>query len=62
MPTFDLFVVGSGGGPCETNLSSSVSFPFLSLPLRLTLYHRYLFKPCDTSWKDGIIALEAGEA
>ncbi len=23
---------------------------------------RYLFKPCDTSWKDGIIALEAGEA
>ena len=22
---------------------------------------RYFFKPCDTSWKDGIIALEAGE-
>ncbi|KAF8503730.1 cAMP phosphodiesterases class-II-domain-containing protein [Russula emetica] len=42
MPTFDLVVVGSGGGPYETNLSS------------------YLFKPCDTSWKDGIIALEAG--
>lgn len=42
MPTFHLVVVGSGGGPYETNLSS------------------YLFKPCDTSWKDGIIALEAG--
>ncbi|KAI0306731.1 cAMP phosphodiesterases class-II-domain-containing protein [Multifurca ochricompacta] len=42
MPTFDLVVVGSGGGPHETNLSS------------------YLFKPCDTEWKDGIIALEAG--
>ena len=26
MPTFDLVVVGSGGGPYETNLSSSVSF------------------------------------
>ncbi|KAI0282146.1 cAMP phosphodiesterases class-II-domain-containing protein [Russula aff. rugulosa BPL654] len=42
MPTFDFVVVGSGGGPYETNLSS------------------YLFKTCDTSWKDGIIALEAG--
>ncbi|KAI0005867.1 cyclic-AMP phosphodiesterase [Russula compacta] len=42
MPTFDLVVVGSGGGPYETNLSA------------------YLFKPCDASWKDGIIALEAG--
>ncbi|KAI9509956.1 cAMP phosphodiesterases class-II-domain-containing protein [Russula earlei] len=42
MSTFDLIVVGSGGGPYETNLSS------------------YLFKPCDASWKDGIIALEAG--
>ncbi|KAI0273851.1 cAMP phosphodiesterases class-II-domain-containing protein [Gloeopeniophorella convolvens] len=42
MPTFDLVVVGSGGGPYETNLSS------------------YLFKPCDASWTDGIIALEAG--
>ncbi|KAH9966498.1 cyclic-AMP phosphodiesterase, partial [Russula dissimulans] len=42
MSTFDLVVVGSGGGPYETNLSS------------------YLFKPCDASWKDGIIALEAG--
>jgi hypothetical protein len=29
MPTFDFVVVGSGGGPYETNLSSSVSFPFL---------------------------------
>ena len=67
MPTFDLVVVGSGGGPYETNLSSSVSrlVPF-SLRVRLTLYNasvdRYLFKTCDTSWKDGIIALEAGEA
>ncbi|KAF8479253.1 cyclic-AMP phosphodiesterase [Russula ochroleuca] len=42
MPSFDMVVVGSGGGPYETNLSS------------------YLIKPCDTSWKDGIIALEAG--
>ncbi|KAI0295495.1 cAMP phosphodiesterases class-II-domain-containing protein [Russula brevipes] len=42
MPTFDLVVVGCGGGPYETNLSS------------------YLFKPCDASWKDGVIALEAG--
>ncbi len=39
MPTFDLVVVGSGGGPYETNLSSSVSFPF-SLRVRLTLYAR----------------------
>jgi hypothetical protein len=63
MPTFDLVVVGSGGGPYETNLSSSVSF--LS-PLRkdhksFLSVDRYLFKPCDTSWKDGIVALEAGE-
>jgi hypothetical protein len=26
MPTFDLVVVGSGGGPYETNLSSFVFF------------------------------------
>ncbi|KAL0947289.1 hypothetical protein HGRIS_013409 [Hohenbuehelia grisea] len=42
MPTFDMLVVGVGGGPDETNLSA------------------YLVKPCGTSWKDGIIALEAG--
>lgn len=36
MPTFDLVVVGSGGGPYETNLSSSVSFPFL-YRVRLTI-------------------------
>ena len=23
--------------------------------------NRYLFKPCDVPWTDGIIALEAGE-
>ncbi|KAH9857812.1 cyclic-AMP phosphodiesterase [Lenzites betulinus] len=40
--TFDVFVVGSGGGPFEDNLSS------------------YFLKPSDSSWKDGIIALEAG--
>ncbi|KAI0362740.1 cyclic-AMP phosphodiesterase [Trametes cingulata] len=42
MTTFDIFVVGSGGGPYEDNLSS------------------YLLKPSESSWKDGIIALEAG--
>lgn len=36
MPTFDLVVVGSGGGPYETNLSSSVPFPFLCR-VRLTI-------------------------
>jgi len=62
MPTFDLVVVGSGGGPFETNLSSFV-------PRHIVLgnswftrtMNRYLFKPCDVSWTDGILALEAGE-
>lgn len=44
MSTFDIVVVGCGGGPDETNLSA------------------YLLKPHDTTWKDGIIALEAGSA
>ncbi|KAI0646794.1 cyclic-AMP phosphodiesterase [Trametes meyenii] len=42
MSTFDLFVVGCGGGPFEDNLSS------------------YLLKPKQSSWNDGIVALEAG--
>jgi 3',5'-cyclic-nucleotide phosphodiesterase len=71
MPTFDLVVVGSGGGPYETNLSSYVLsfFPLAkgrtSVPTRSNRrksWNRYLFKPCDASWKDGMIALEAGEA
>ncbi|KAG1759408.1 cyclic-AMP phosphodiesterase [Suillus occidentalis] len=42
MAAFEMVVVGSGGGPDETNLSG------------------YLLKPHNASWKDGIIALEAG--
>ncbi|KAI0670649.1 cyclic-AMP phosphodiesterase [Trametes maxima] len=42
MSTFDIFVVGCGGGPFEDNLSS------------------YLLKPKQSSWSDGIVALEAG--
>jgi len=42
MPAFDLVVVGSGGGPSETNISG------------------YLLKTRESSWQDGIIALEAG--
>ncbi|KAG6833480.1 hypothetical protein H0H87_006052 [Tephrocybe sp. NHM501043] len=41
MPTFDLVVVGAGGGPNETNLSA------------------YLFKPHDSEWQEGALALEA---
>ncbi|KAH9901114.1 cyclic-AMP phosphodiesterase [Cubamyces lactineus] len=44
MTTFDLFVLGCGGGPYEDNLSS------------------YFLKASDASWKDGVIALEAGSA
>ncbi|CAL1703982.1 unnamed protein product [Somion occarium] len=40
--TFDLVVLGCGGGPSEYNLSG------------------YLLKSCDTTWSQGIIALEAG--
>ena len=62
MPTFDLVVVGSGGGPFETNLSSFVPCRFLLGNSWLTCtMRRYLFKPCDVPWTDGIIALEAGE-
>ena len=65
MPAFDLVVVGSGGGPFETNLSSFVPRHLVlgnSCTHGLTrIMNRYLFKPCDIPWTDGIIALEAGE-
>jgi hypothetical protein len=63
MPTFDLVVVGSGGGPFETNLSSFVPCHFVLVGHTwfLPITRRYLFKPCDVPWTDGIIALEAGE-
>jgi hypothetical protein len=57
--SFDLVVVGAGGGPDETNLSASVPrsppFPLTDLPIS------YLLKPHDTNWDDGILALEAGK-
>jgi hypothetical protein len=62
MPAFDLVVVGSGGGPFETNLSSFVLRHHVLGNSWLTrIMNRYLFKPCDVPWTDGIIALEAGE-
>jgi len=42
MPTFDLVVVGSGGGPSELNISA------------------YLLKARDSSWKEGVVGIEAG--
>jgi hypothetical protein len=60
--SFDLVVVGGGGGPSETNLSSFVPSGFVLGTSWLTrIVNRYLFKPCDVPWTDGIIALEAGE-
>lgn len=62
MPTFDFVVVGSGGGPFETNLSSFVPSRFVPGNSWFTrTVNRYLFKPYDVPWTDGIIALEAGE-
>jgi len=61
MPTFDLVVVGSGGGPFETNLSSFVPCHFVLGNLWfIRTVNRYLLKPCEVPWTDGIIALEAG--
>lgn len=65
MPIFDMVVVGSGGGPDETNLSAYVRIPPLPRvdsprgELNIAC-RRYLVKSRDTAWKDGILALEAG--
>lgn len=59
MPSFDLVVVGCGGGPDETNLSAYVvSLTLCSVGLMRTA--SYLIKPFHAKWADGIIALEAG--
>ena len=67
MPAFDIVVVGSGGGLDETNLSGYVHQScclFLGSTSVLTRPpsrpRRYLVKPCNKSWDDGIVALEAG--
>ena len=58
-PAFDLFVVGAGGGPDETNLSAYVFTMLFSC--RLSILHSYLVKPHNTEWEDGIFGLEAGQ-
>lgn len=65
MPVFDIVVVGSGGGLDETNLSGYVCGLVFMPHIFFThsvchVNHRYLVKPCNTSWDDGIVALEAG--
>lgn len=59
MTAFDIVVVGTGGGPDETNLSAYV---FLSRPActPLILRPRYLVKSHSSCWEDGVLALEAG--
>jgi len=58
-PAFDLFVVGSGGGPDETNLSAYVLAMFIYC--LFTPSASYLVKPHCTAWADGILAVEAGQ-
>jgi len=45
--------------PRPSRLVSPLTRDAIHLIVRIV--DRYLFKPCDASWKDGIIALEAGE-
>jgi 3',5'-cyclic-nucleotide phosphodiesterase len=62
MPTFDMVCVGTGGGPDETNLSAYVTDIRSPGPRKISLtpIDSYLLKPSQSSWQDGIIALEAG--
>ena len=58
-PAFDVIVLGSGGGPCETNLSACVCHLF-DIDYSTDLRYRYIVKPHEAPWEDGLLALEAG--
>ena len=59
MHTFDMVVVGSGGGCDETNLSRCVAVHTESLPSLIGV-NSYLIKPATAAWTDGIIGIEGG--
>jgi hypothetical protein len=59
-PSFSLFVLGTGGGPLETNLSSYVCSNCSTLYVHKYPSSRYLCKTYDSTWEDGVFALEAG--
>jgi len=56
----DVVVIGSGGGPLENNLSSSVSRNRLRASETYALCRRYLLKASEAKWEDGCISIEAG--
>jgi len=56
---FEMVVLGSGGGPLETNCSGWIYHAFVMCESRLMGFS-YLLKPAATSWEDGIVALEGG--
>ena len=59
MPAFDLVVVGSGGGPSETDISAYACRRLCANAAKVACF-RYLLKARDANWRDGIIGIEAG--
>lgn len=55
-PAFEMVVLGSGGGPLETDSSGWVS----RARCHDVVDRRYLVKPYHSRWEDGILALEGG--
>ena len=57
---FEMIVLGSGGGPLETDCSGYEDS--LWAPALPNQRVRYLLKPILDRWEDGIMALEGGES
>jgi len=57
-PVFEMVVLGAGGGPLETDCSGQVISPRASK----LLTDRYLVKPYDSGWEEGMVSLEGGKS